>query len=224
MDQHAHRSAGLLPEGAARRAGRREIARDPGGEASCRARALYAGSRPRDPLPHGWHVTSDSIAAWVAARLCAPRLVPAQGRCELARRARRAAGCGAATGPRLKEIVDEYFEKALEPGLRCWAVSGRHPRQLAELLRDEQGRPAARPSRAPRARPDARGADGPAAAAFAGAPAEPHDVHADPAGTLDVGGTQAARECRRQSQRAGRRKEGTRCPPRPTPPSSSRRP
>ena len=29
----------------------------------------YASMRKRDPLPHSWDVTSDSIAAWVAAEL-----------------------------------------------------------------------------------------------------------------------------------------------------------
>lgn len=31
--------------------------------------------RERDPLPHSWDVTSDSIAAWVAGELCSPRVV-----------------------------------------------------------------------------------------------------------------------------------------------------
>ena len=31
--------------------------------------------RQADPLPHSWDVTSDSIAAWVAGRVGAPRLV-----------------------------------------------------------------------------------------------------------------------------------------------------
>ena len=37
--------------------------------------APFRWLRAADPLPHGWHVTSDSIAAWVAARLAARRLV-----------------------------------------------------------------------------------------------------------------------------------------------------
>jgi hypothetical protein len=38
--------------------------------------------------------------------------------------------------PALAGIVDEYFGRAVEPGLECWVVSGRQPRRLWELLRD----------------------------------------------------------------------------------------
>jgi 5-(aminomethyl)-3-furanmethanol phosphate kinase len=37
--------------------------------------APYRWLRETDPLPHSWDVTSDSIAAWVAARVGARRLV-----------------------------------------------------------------------------------------------------------------------------------------------------
>ena len=37
--------------------------------------APYAWLRREDPLPHSWQVTSDSIAAWIAATLAARRLV-----------------------------------------------------------------------------------------------------------------------------------------------------
>ena len=37
--------------------------------------APYAWLRREDPLPHTWDVTGDSIAAWVARRLGAARLV-----------------------------------------------------------------------------------------------------------------------------------------------------
>lgn len=37
--------------------------------------APYFWLRSTDPLPHGWDVTSDSIAAWVAGELGARRLV-----------------------------------------------------------------------------------------------------------------------------------------------------
>jgi aspartokinase-like uncharacterized kinase len=37
--------------------------------------APFRWLRDRDPLPHSWNVTSDSIAAWVAGEVGAPRLV-----------------------------------------------------------------------------------------------------------------------------------------------------
>ncbi|HEU4642292.1 MAG TPA: hypothetical protein VFS44_07530 [Gemmatimonadaceae bacterium] len=55
-----------------------------------------------DPLPHTWDVTSDSIAAWVAGRLGAPRLVlvkPVAGE--------------------MATLVDRYFDRALPPGVRA---------------------------------------------------------------------------------------------------------
>jgi aspartokinase-like uncharacterized kinase len=134
MDQHAHLLAGVLP--AAR-------------VASCPdevQRVLAGGLLPvlspsawlqaEDPLPHGWHVTSDSIAAWVAARLSARRLlllksvegVPGKDGHVVAEAPVRAA---ARAG-----IVDEYFERAVEPGLECWILSGHEPARLGELLRD----------------------------------------------------------------------------------------
>lgn len=54
-----------------------------------------------DPLPHSWNVTSDSIAAWVAGRLGAHRLLlvkPVVG---------ETAG-----------LVDAYFPRALPAGVR----------------------------------------------------------------------------------------------------------
>lgn len=37
--------------------------------------APYKWLRAADPLPHAWEVTSDSIAAWIAGQLRAPRLL-----------------------------------------------------------------------------------------------------------------------------------------------------
>jgi 5-(aminomethyl)-3-furanmethanol phosphate kinase len=66
-----------------------------------------------DPLPHGWQVTSDSIAAWVAARLSARRLVLLKS----------LPGVPGARGdvlteaplrsPALAGIVDEHFPQAV---------------------------------------------------------------------------------------------------------------
>ena len=62
--------------------------------------APYRWLRARDPLPHSWDVTSDSIAAWVAGELGARRLVLVK--------------------PVVAEqsaLVDAYFERALPNGL-----------------------------------------------------------------------------------------------------------
>jgi aspartokinase-like uncharacterized kinase len=99
MEQYAH----LL---AAHIAGARLVEHPGELEAAHRAGALpvlapYRWLREADPLPHGWQVTSDSIAAWVAGRVGAHRLIlvkPVLGE--------RAA------------LVDPYFERALPPRVR----------------------------------------------------------------------------------------------------------
>jgi aspartokinase-like uncharacterized kinase len=73
MDQHAQLIAARLA-GAVLVADPREI-----GDACDAGRIpvlMPSGwLRESDPLPHSWDVTSDSIAAWVAGRVCARRLV-----------------------------------------------------------------------------------------------------------------------------------------------------
>jgi aspartokinase-like uncharacterized kinase len=62
--------------------------------------APYRWLRARDPLPHSWDVTSDSIAAWVAGELHARRLVLVK--------------------PAVAEqatLVDAYFQRALPNGV-----------------------------------------------------------------------------------------------------------
>jgi len=138
MDQHAHLITALLP--AARLvASPREIA-EAAEEGLLPVLSPFRWLREADPLPHGWHVTSDSIAAWVAARLSARRLVLLKS----------LDGVGGADGKLLPEaslssaalagIVDEGFARAVEPGLECWVVNGREPQRLAELLRDGRTR------------------------------------------------------------------------------------
>jgi aspartokinase-like uncharacterized kinase len=73
MDQYAHLVASRIPNAAlitaaaeivpAREAGRLPVL------------APFDWLRRRDPLPHSWAVTSDSIAAWIAGELGASRLV-----------------------------------------------------------------------------------------------------------------------------------------------------
>lgn len=68
--------------------------------------APYRWLREADPLPHSWDVTSDSIAAWVAAAVGARRLVLIKA---------------AADGP--SAIVDRYFDRARPPALACSVVT-----------------------------------------------------------------------------------------------------
>jgi 5-(aminomethyl)-3-furanmethanol phosphate kinase len=73
----------------------------------------YALLRERDPLPASWEVTSDSIAAWVASAAGAQRLV-------LVKPAADRLG------------VDRHF--ATTARVEAWAIDGREPAQLTELL------------------------------------------------------------------------------------------
>ena len=108
---------------------------------------LPAASLAEDPLPASWAVTSDSIAAWVAGAVHAPRLVlvkpvgglyrdwPADGEplarlsvSELAEL--RAAGLAAGVDPHLPEALRAG-------GVETWVIDGREPARLVTLL--EQG-------------------------------------------------------------------------------------
>jgi aspartokinase-like uncharacterized kinase len=105
-----------------------------------RTTVLLPAALPLDRLPASWDVTSDSIAAWVAGRIDAGRLVlvkavdglfadwPPRGEplarltvAELA--ALRAGG------------VDEHLSAMLGSArFETWVISGRDPARLAELL------------------------------------------------------------------------------------------
>lgn len=102
----------------------------------------------QDPLPHSWRVTSDSIAAWVAAALGARRLVllksidgvaetgPARrDRGRPSRGPKRAGILARATGRQLGGVVDGHFGRVLPAGICCWIASGAHPARVARLLR-----------------------------------------------------------------------------------------
>jgi len=132
MEQFGWLLSELIP-GAARRA-------DVGVAHAGRTAVLLPAGVPLDELPASWQVTSDSIAAWVAVRVGAGRLVlvkevdglfadwPARGRplaqltvAELA--VLRPGG------------VDEYLPTVLErASFETWVISGRDPARLVELL------------------------------------------------------------------------------------------
>jgi aspartokinase-like uncharacterized kinase len=93
-----------------------------------------------DGLPASWRVTSDSIAAWVAGRAGAGRLVlvkevdglfaqwPAHGE-----------PIATMTAAELAELrpagVDEHLPAVLErASFETWVISGREPQRLVELI------------------------------------------------------------------------------------------
>jgi probable H4MPT-linked C1 transfer pathway protein len=94
MDQFAHLVASRLKRGALVR----EIAEiaDAVLEARVPVLAPYQWLRRVDPLPHSWDVTSDSIAAWVAGVIGAPRLLLVKP-----------------AGARGERLVDAHFDRVL---------------------------------------------------------------------------------------------------------------
>jgi aspartokinase-like uncharacterized kinase len=139
MEQFGWLLSELIPR-AVRCAGLARVRELAGG----RAAVLLPAGLPLDALPASWQVTSDSIAAWVADRLGARRLVlvkqvdglfaawPARGEplarlsvAELA--ALRAAGRAGG--------VDEYLPAVLERAhFETWVIGGRDPARVVELL------------------------------------------------------------------------------------------
>jgi aspartokinase-like uncharacterized kinase len=135
MDQHAHLLAGLMSSGdRVEGAGgvRRAI-----GAGRVAILAPYSWLHDADPLPHRWDVTSDSIAAWVAAEFHSPRLILLKA----------VDGATDEVGNVLAEaspavlssagIVDGYFGEALASATECWILNGRHPDRLVALLSGE---------------------------------------------------------------------------------------
>ena len=138
MDQFAHLLAGLAP--AARLTmDAREIATVVG-QGRLAILAPYAWLRTEDPLPHGWHVTSDSLSAWLAGQLRARRLVllkSVEGVADANDVLLAETDLGAAVKAK---VVDGYFAGALPRDLECWIVDGRHPERVAALLSEERTR------------------------------------------------------------------------------------
>ena len=134
MDQHAHLLAGL--QAAADVVVDAEGVRHAVGAGRLAVLAPFAWLRAADPLPHGWHVTSDSIAAWVAGQVGARRLILLKA----------LDGVPDGTGGVAPDvsldalvstgIVDAYFAHAADTGVECWILNGREPERLTALLRD----------------------------------------------------------------------------------------
>ena len=93
---------------------------------------LLPAGLPLDGLPASWQVTSDSIAAWVADRVGAGRLVLVKAVDDLHGRARLTVAELAALR---SEVVDEHLPAVLEGArFETWVIGGRDPARLAELL------------------------------------------------------------------------------------------
>jgi aspartokinase-like uncharacterized kinase len=105
MDQYAHLLAARMP-GAALVEDPHEIAAAiEGGRVPVLAPSRWL--RAADPLPHSWSVTSDSIAAWIAGRIGAHRLVLVKP----------------SAFDRNRPAVDAYFETALPEGVTLAVVA-----------------------------------------------------------------------------------------------------
>jgi aspartokinase-like uncharacterized kinase len=134
MNQHAHLLSGLLASSEVVE-GREGIARALG-EGRVPILAPFSWLKAEDTLPHGWHVTSDSIAAWVAVRLGASCLVLLKS-IDGFRDSRGGLVAEAwVEDPGLRGVVDHYFPEALGSGPECWILNGRHPERLSRLLRE----------------------------------------------------------------------------------------
>jgi 5-(aminomethyl)-3-furanmethanol phosphate kinase len=132
MEQFGWLLSDLIP-GAERRA-EVDVAR------AGRTGVLLPAGLPLDELPASWQVTSDSIAAWVAVRVGAGRLVLIKEVDGLfADRPARGAPIAQLTVAELAALrpggVDEYLPTILErASFETWVISGRDPERLAELL------------------------------------------------------------------------------------------
>lgn len=141
----------LLPAGGGRKGDSRDhtqrvcVVRSAAGIARTLARgrvpilAPFRWLRAADPLPHLWDVTSDSIAAWLAAQLNARRLIllksvdGIRSDCEKLLPAISRTLIKATADPRT-EVVDRYFAHALAATTECWIINGRRPERLRALV------------------------------------------------------------------------------------------
>ncbi|MCK6626180.1 MAG: hypothetical protein L6R45_13520 [Anaerolineae bacterium] len=131
MDQYAYLLADLIPQAVLVRDLTEAGAACAAGQLAVLAPATLL--LQSDPLSHSWHITSDSIAAWLAQqadiRLLA-LLKSVAGVYESDRLLRQVSRQMLAN----HELVDSYFVQILSPATQCWLIDGGHPERLAELL------------------------------------------------------------------------------------------
>ena len=104
MDQYAYLLTSRLPH--ARFTDRLEELASIHGTDALPVFAPYRLFRAVDPLPHGWDVTSDSIAAWISHHIGATRLILIKTSVAISSKA----------------VVDSYFHRLLDDQLRVSIV------------------------------------------------------------------------------------------------------
>lgn len=94
----------------------------------------YCGVREHDPLPHGWDITSDSIAAWIAGYLGYDLLLlkPVEGITQAGKLLEQV------SAPVETDVVDPFFIPfVLERKVRTTILDGSCPDRLEKFLRGE---------------------------------------------------------------------------------------
>jgi aspartokinase-like uncharacterized kinase len=137
MDQYGHLLADLIP--ASRTVVGVADAAAVAGAGSVAVLLPHALLAEADPLPHSWQVTSDSIAAWVAELVGAPKLVLLKDRVGLDV---PVDGVPAATLGRLSVAqlaawagVDDHLgELVAHASFDLWILDGDRPERLEGLL------------------------------------------------------------------------------------------
>jgi len=94
----------------------------------------------KDPLPHSWEVTSDSIAAWIGQEVEMARLILIKDVDGLYTREPGTEGAELMERISLHALstnkgVDRHLHKIMEKSEReLWIVNGRHPQRVAQLI------------------------------------------------------------------------------------------
>ena len=141
MDQNAHLLADLIPDAVL--VDSLEAAATVGAGKKAAVLAPSALLRALDPLPHSWQITSDSIAAWLAAFANIQRLIllksvggvyPADAGGQPAEPLAQVSSRTLTNNP----VVDGYFAQTLSPATQCWLLNGLNPERLVELLEKER--------------------------------------------------------------------------------------
>jgi probable H4MPT-linked C1 transfer pathway protein len=118
MDQYAHLLAARIPRGTVVQT--RSAISDAHARGQVPVVAPSTWLSAADPLPHTWDVTSDSIAAWIAGEVRAPRLVLVKP-----------------PGAQGQDLVDGYFSTALPADVSYQCVEA--DQAIEGLMPDQDG-------------------------------------------------------------------------------------